>query len=69
MRAIYGLKSAGAGFWNHLAAFMHNLELLPFPADLGLWIKPIVRPDDGFNYYTYIFIYVDEVVVIHHVKK
>ena len=29
-------------------------------------MKPMVRPDDGFNYYVYVLIYVDNVMVIHH---
>ena len=26
----------------------------------------MVRSDDGFNYYAYVLIYVDDVMVIHH---
>ena len=26
----------------------------------------MVRPDDGLNYYAFVLIYVDDVVVIHH---
>ena len=29
-------------------------------------MKPIVRPEYGFKYYTYILIYLDDVMVIHH---
>ena len=29
-------------------------------------MKPMVRPDDGFNYYAYVLIYVDSVMVVHH---
>ena len=64
MQALYGLKSAGAAFWNHLSDFMHHLGFLPCPADLFLWMKPMLRPDDGFKYYAYVLIYVDDVMVI-----
>ena len=26
----------------------------------------MIRPDDGFNYYSYVLIYVDDVMVINH---
>ena len=26
----------------------------------------MVRPDDGFNYYAYVLIYLDDVMIIHH---
>ena len=45
---------------------MDRLELLPCPADLDLWMKPTIRPVDGFNYYAYVLIYVDDVMVINH---
>ena len=44
---------------------MHNLGFVTCPADLDIWMKPMIRPDDGFNYYAYILIYVDDVMVIH----
>ena len=45
---------------------MHNSGFLTCPADLYLWMKPIVRPNDGFNYYAYFLIYVDDVMDINH---
>ena len=35
-------------------------------ADPDLWLKPMVRPDNGFKYYAYILIYVDDCLCIHH---
>ena len=29
-------------------------------------MKPMVRPEDGFDYYAYVQIYLDDVIVIHH---
>ena len=66
VQAHYGLKSAGAVFWNHLADCMNNLGFLLCPSDLDLWMNPMVRPDDGFNYYAHVLIYVDDVMVIRH---
>ena len=59
--ALYGLKSAGADFWNHLADCMHHLEILTCSVELDLWMKPMVRPEDGFD-----LIYADDVMVTHH---
>ena len=66
VRSLYGLKSAGAGFRNHLAYCMHHLGFLPLPGDQDLCMEKMVRPEDRFEYYAYILIYVDDVVVIHH---
>ena len=35
-------------------------------ADTDLWYKAEVRPDDSFEYYSYIICYVDDILVIHH---
>ena len=66
VRACYGLKSSGAAFRNHLADCMRHLGYTSCPADPDLWMKAETRPDDGFEYYSYILCYVDDVLVIHH---
>jgi len=66
VRALYGLKSAGASFGRHLADCMRTLGYKPCLADADLWFKPVVRPDDGFKCYSYILIYVDDILAIHH---
>ena len=63
--SLYFLNSSGSAFRNHLADYMHHLELLPCPADPDLWMKPMVRPEYGFNYYTYVLTYVYYVMVIY----
>ena len=64
--SIYGLKISGSAFRNHFSDCMHHLVFLPCTADLYLWMKPFLWPDDGFNYYAYVLIYVENVMVIHH---
>ena len=66
VHALYGLKSAGAAFQNHWEYCMHHLVFLPCPAELDIWTKPMVMPDYGFNYYTYVLIHVEYVMVIQH---
>ena len=56
-RALYGLKSAGASVWNHLAGYMKYMEYMSCPADTDLFMKPMVRPSDGYEYYAYRRIY------------
>jgi hypothetical protein len=47
VRALYGLKSAGAAFTNHLADCMKHLGWHPCRADRDLWMKAETHPDDG----------------------
>ena len=66
VRALYGLKSAGAAFRAHLADCMHRLGLSHallilmygwnFPQDLIT----------TFQYYTYVLLYFDDVLVVSH---
>jgi hypothetical protein len=55
VRALYGLKSAGAASRNHLAECMKHLGWNP-------WMKAERRPDDGVLYWAYILIYVDDIL-------
>ena len=64
VRALYGLKSSGAAFRNHLADCMRSLDYKPCLADPDLWMKAEVR-SDGEEYYSYILNYVDDILVIH----
>jgi hypothetical protein len=66
VRSLYGLKSAGASFRNHLADCMRHLGWSSCLANQDLWMKSEVRPDDGFRYYAYALLYVDDLLVIHH---
>ena len=66
VRSLYGVKSAGAAFWNHLAKCMNHLLYTPCLAYPDLWLKPMVRPSDGFDCYSYILFYVYDVMVVRH---
>ena len=65
-RALYGLKSAGASFNHHISDCMRHMGYQPCKADPDLWLKPVVRPDDGTKYYAYMLLYVDDCLCIHH---
>jgi hypothetical protein len=66
VHALYGLKSAGASFRNHLADCMTHLGFTPCLDDPDLWMRPEVHPSDGVSYYAYVLLYVDDVSVVHH---
>ena len=65
VRSLYGLKSAGASFRNHLADCMRSLGYTACLADQDVWYKAETRPD-GFKYYAYVLLYVDDALSIHH---
>ena len=66
MHALYGLKSSGDNFREHLADCMRNLGYEPCLADPDLWLNLMARPDDHENYYSYILCYVDYILVLNH---
>jgi hypothetical protein len=66
VRALHGLKYAGAAFRNHLAECIKHLGWHPCRADRDLWMKAEKRPDDGVLYWAYILIYVDDILCVHH---
>jgi hypothetical protein len=66
VRALYGLKSNGAAFRNHLAECMNHLGWSLCCADRDLWMKAETHPYDGVLYRAYILIYVDDILCVHH---
>ena len=66
VHALYGLKSSGGSFSRQISDCMRNLGYTPCKADPDLWFKPEVQPDDGFRYYAYVLLYVDDCLSIHH---
>ena len=61
VRALYGLKSAGAAFRSHLARCMESLDYQSCKADPDLWLKPEIRPENGVQYDCYLLCYVDDI--------
>jgi hypothetical protein len=66
VRALYGLKSAGAAFRAHLASFMRQMGYASCKADPNLWLKAETQPNNNFRYYAYILCNVNNILVIHH---
>ena len=69
IRALYGLKSSALQFRNHLADTLGNkLGFKSSLADPDLWYKPATDAS-GFKYYSYILVYVDDLLIIDKVPK
>ena len=62
-QALYGGKSTGRDFRNHLRSCMHHLDFRPCPADPEVWMQP-AQKGDGSSYYNYILLYVDDALVV-----
>ena len=62
-RALYGGKSAGRDFSNHLRSCMHFLGYKSCPADPDVWMRPAIK-SDGNEVYDYVLLYVDDALVI-----
>ena len=65
VRALYGLKSSGAAWRSHLANTLQSLGYVSCVADPDVWYRPAVKPD-GFPYYEYVLVYVDDLLVLSH---
>ena len=62
-RALYGGKTAGRDFRNHLRSCMMHLNFTSCPADPDVWMRP-AKKSDGSEYYEYVLLYVDDTLVI-----
>jgi hypothetical protein len=65
VRAMYGLKSSGAAWHAHLSETLRSMNFTPSYADYDVWMQPATKAD-GFKYYKYILVYVDDLLVISH---
>ena len=63
VRALYGLRSSGSSFRNHLASCMEALGYTPCKADPDVWMRRS-RKADGTEYYQYMLLYVDDCLAI-----
>jgi hypothetical protein len=64
VRALYGLKTAGAAWRHHFASFIREeLKFEPTMADPDVYRKPMLKKD-GTKYYAYLVLYVDDCLAI-----
>lgn len=62
-RALYGGKTAGRDFHNHLRTCMRHLDYASCPADPDLWMRPATKAD-GSQHYSYILLHTNDALVI-----
>jgi hypothetical protein len=62
-RALYGLRSSGARWRDHLAETIRSMGFTACMADGDVWLRPSVKPG-GEEYYEYILVYVDDILAI-----
>ena len=62
-RALYGGKVAGRDFWHHLRECMGFLGFTSSLADPDVWLR-LSKRSTGEEYYEYVLLYVDDVLVI-----
>jgi hypothetical protein len=65
IRAWYGLKSSGASWHAMLSESMASMHYTRCKADYDVWMRPAVKPD-GFEYYEYVLIFVDDILHLSH---
>jgi hypothetical protein len=63
VRALYGLKSAGAVWRAHLTGSLTSIGYKSCLADLDVWLCEGVK-QDGSTYYKYLVVYVDDILSI-----
>jgi len=65
VRALYGLKSSGAAWRSHLSNTLQHLGYTSSLADPDVWFRP-AKKSNGFEYYEYVLVYVDDLLVLSH---
>jgi hypothetical protein len=63
VRAMYGLKSSGAAWHAKLSETLRSMDFVPSYAEPDVWYKAAIK-DDGFEYYQYILVYVDDILFV-----
>jgi hypothetical protein len=63
VRALYGLKSSGAAYRNHLALYLRTLGFTSCLADPDVWLQKLTS-NDGIIYYEYLLMYTDDLLAI-----
>ena len=65
---LYGLKSSGASWREMFNNSIRDMGFQPSIADPDVYLRPFAKPD-GFKYYAYILVYVDDVLIISHAPE
>ena len=61
VRALYGLRSSGAMWREHMANTLKDAGFISCKADPDVWMRPAVK-STGEKYYEYVLCYVDDIL-------
>jgi hypothetical protein len=64
-RALYGLRSSGKAWRDHMAQTLRDGGYTSCKADPDVWMRAKTRPD-GFQYWSYVLVYTDDILVVDH---
>jgi hypothetical protein len=64
-RALYGLRSSGRAWRDHMAATLRDGGYTSCRADPDVWMRAKTKPD-GFKYWSYILVYTDDILIVDH---
>jgi hypothetical protein len=67
-RALYGLRSSGKAWRDHMASTLRDGGYVSCKADPDVWMRPKTKPD-GFKYWSYILVYTDDILIVDHEPK
>ena len=62
-RALYGGKTAGRDYRNHLRECMNHCGFTCCPADPDVWMRPGVK-SNGLVYWEYVLLYTDDILAV-----
>ena len=68
VRALYGMRTSGARWRDHMASTLREAGFESSKADPDVWMRPNTKPD-GFQYYEYVLMYVDDTLAVSHDPK
>ncbi|KAI2506538.1 Reverse transcriptase (RNA-dependent DNA polymerase) [Fragilaria crotonensis] len=68
VRALYGLKSSGASWRAMFNNSIRDMGFQPSIADPDVYLRAFAKPN-GYKYYEYILVYVDDVLIISHAPE
>ena len=69
-KALYGLKTSAFAWREALAhTLKDDMGFSSCFADSDVWMRAATRPTDGFQYYEYILVYTDDILIISHRPK
>jgi hypothetical protein len=67
-KALYGLKSSGAAWHSMFVGTLSDLQFSSCLADPMVWFRPAIKRN-GEKYYEYIFVSVDDLLIISETNK